>query len=375
MIRTDDRFRRTFVWSRGRLYPLPEGFQLLAPTRLGPFVGSGLFSWSGKLRMALEVALPRGGGLRPHVVDTDESLGSFVRRRLGAEALERVAQPLVAGIYTADPDDLSVILALWRAGRRTREPGTSGARWSLFVTFKDGMGELVEALAARLPAEAVALEHRVTGIERTGSAWRVATVGGQSIVADRVIVATEAPVTGRLLRYVDPAVAALLSDIPYASSATVTVAYRRPDIPHPLGGFGFVVPRVEGRAILACTFSSVKYPGRAPEGTALLRCFLGGALNERVLDGSDDDLLATARAELRAALGVTAAPILARVHRWPFAMPQYRVGHIDRIAAIMRAVDSLPGLVLAGGGYRGVGISDCIHSGEAAAARALGVEA
>ncbi len=341
--------------------------------------------------MALEVALPRGGGLRPQVVDTDESLGSFVRRRLGAEALERVAQPLVAGIYTADPDDLSlaatmprflelerrersVILALWRAGRRTREPGTSGARWSLFVTFKDGMGELVEALAARLPAEAVALEHRVTGIERTGSAWRVATVGGQSIVADRVIVATEAPVTGRLLRYVDPAVAALLSDIPYASSATVTVAYRRPDIPHPLDGFGFVVPRVEGRAILACTFSSVKYPGRAPEGTALLRCFLGGALNERVLDGSDDDLLATARAELRAALGVTAAPILARVHRWPFAMPQYRVGHIDRIAAIMRAVDSLPGLVLAGGGYRGVGISDCIHSGETAAARALGVE-
>ena len=161
------------------------------------------------------------------------------------------------------------------------------------------MGELVEALAARLPAEAVALEHRVTGIERTGSAWRVATVGGQSIVADRVIVATEAPVTGRLLRYVDPAVAALLSDIPYASSATVTVAYRRPDIPHPLDGFGFVVPRVEGRAILACTFSSVKYPGRAPEGTALLRCFLGGVLNERVLDGSDDDLLATARAELR----------------------------------------------------------------------------
>jgi oxygen-dependent protoporphyrinogen oxidase len=391
LIRTDDRFRRTFVWSRGRLYPLPEGFQLLAPTRLGPFVGSGLFSWPGKLRMALEVALPRGGGLRPQVVDTDESLGSFVRRRLGAEALERVAQPLVAGIYTADPDDLSlaatmprflelerrersVILALWRAGRRTREPGTSGARWSLFVTFKDGMGELVEALAARLPVGAAALEHRVTGIERMGAAWRVATGAGQSIVADRVIVATEASAAARLLRYVDPAVAALLSDIPYASSATVTVAYRRPDIPHPLDGFGFVVPRVEGRAILACTFSSVKYPGRAPEGMALLRCFLGGALNERVLAGSDDDLLATACVELRAALGVTAAPILTRVHRWPFAMPQYRVGHIDRIAAIMRAVDGLPGLVLAGGGYRGVGISDCIHSGETAAARALGIE-
>jgi oxygen-dependent protoporphyrinogen oxidase len=288
LVRTDDRFRRTFVWSHGRLHPLPDGFQLLAPTRFGPFVGSGLFSWPGKLRMALEVALPRGGGLRPHVLDADESLGSFVRRRLGTEALERVAQPLVAGIYTADPDELSlaatmprflelerrersVILALWRAGRRTPQEGTSGARWSLFVTFKDGMGELVEQLAARLPSGAVSLKQRVTGIERADQAWRVAMAGRESIVADRVIVATEAPVTSRLLRYVDPAAAVLLSDIPYASSATVTLAYRRTDIPHPLDGFGFVVPRVEGRAILACTFSSVKYPGRAPEGMVLLR--------------------------------------------------------------------------------------------------------
>ena len=392
LLPTDDRYRRTFVWSRGRLHPLPDGFQLLAPSRLGPFVGSGLFSWPGKLRMALEVALPRGGGWRRQAVDADESLGSFVRRRLGAEALERVAQPLVAGIYTADPDELSlaatmprfldlerrersVILGLWRASRRAPQPGTSGARWSLFVTFKDGMGELVDALAARLPAGAVALDQRVTCIERAGAGWRVVTVAGQSIVAERVIVATEAPVTGRLLRYVDPAVAALLTDIPYASSATVTVAYPRSDIAHPLDGFGFVVPRIERRAILACTFSSVKYAGRAPMGMVLLRCFLGGALDERILAGSDDDLLATARAELREALGVTAAPILSRVRRWPFAMPQYRVGHIDRIGAIMRAVDALPGLVLAGGGYRGVGISDCVHSGEVAAARALGVPA
>jgi len=269
----------------------------------------------------------------------------------------------------------SVILALWRAGRRTPQEGTSGARWSLFVTFKDGMGELVETLASRLPLGAVSLERRVTGIERADRTWRVATVGGESIVADRVIVATEAPVTSRLLRYVDPAAAALLSDIPYASSATVTLAYRRTDIPHPLDGFGFVVPRVEGRAILACTFSSVKYPGRAPEGMALLRCFLGGSLDERELAGSDDDLMATACAELHLALGVSAAPTLSRVRRWPFTMPQYRVGHLDRIDAIKRALDELPGLVLAGGGYRGVGISDCVRSGEAAAARAFDTEA
>ena len=392
LVRTDDRFRRTFVWHGGRLHPLPDGFQLLAPTKFGPFVGSRLFSWPAKLRMALEVALPRGGGFLPRALDADESLGSFVRRRLGAEALERVAQPLVAGIYTADPDDLSlaatmprflelerrersVVLALWRAGRRAPQAGTSGARWSLFVTFRSGMGELVDALAARLPAGAVLLKQRVTGMARAGGGWRLDLGSGDSLTADAVIVATESHVASRLFRYVDPAAAALLADVTHASSATITLAYRRADIPHPLDGFGFVVPRVERRALLACTFSSVKYPGRAPEGMALLRCFLGGALDAARLERGDDDLAATARAELRDALGVTAEPILVRVRRWPHAMPQYRVGHLDRVDAIERAVGRLPGLCLAGSGYRGVGISDCVRSGEAAAARALGVEA
>lgn len=390
LLHTDDRYRRTYVWFGGRLHPLPEGFQLLAPSKLGPFIGSSLFSWSGKLRIALETVLPRGGGWGPRVADADESLGSFVTRRLGREVLERVAQPLVAGIYTADPDELSlaatmprflelerhersVLLALWRAGRRIPQSGTSGARWSLFVTLRGGMGELVDALAARLPAGAVALKQRAIGIERTGESWRVGLASGESLVADTVIVAAETHVAGRLLRYVDPAVAALLGDVPYASSATITLAYRRVDVPHPLDGFGFVVPRIEGRHLLACTFSSVKYPGRAPDGMALLRCFLGGALDEGVLARGDDDLAATARAELADALGVVAAPVLVRVRRWPRAMPQYRVGHLDRVEAIERALARLPGLALAGSGYRGVGISDCVHSGEVAAARALGL--
>jgi oxygen-dependent protoporphyrinogen oxidase len=390
LVRTDDRYRRTFVWYGGRLHPLPAGFQLLAPTRIRPFLASRLFSWPGKLRMALEVALPRGGGLAPRALDTDESLGSFVRRRLGAEALERVAQPLVAGIYTADPDELSlaatmprflelerrersVALALWRAGRRAPQQGTSGARWSLFVSLRTGMGELVDALAGRLPAGAVALKQRATGIAREGASWRIGLASGESLAADAVILATEAPVAGRLLRYVDPAAAALLADIEYVSSATVTLAYRRADVRHPLDGFGFVVPRVERRALLACTFSSVKYPGRAPEGTVLLRAFLGGALDERALDRSDDDLAGVARAELREAVGVAAEPVLLRVRRWPHAMPQYRVGHLDRVGAVEHALARLPGLLVAGSGYRGVGISDCVRSGEEAAARALGL--
>ena len=382
LVRTDDRFRKVFVWRHGRLHPLPDGFQLLAPTKLGPFLSSGLFSWGGKLRMALDLVRPRS------VVD-DESLGAFVRRRLGAQALERVAQPLVAGIYTADPDDLSLaatmprflelerrerslILGLWRASRRARRGGTRGGRWSLFVTFKDGMGEMVLRLASRLPPGAVRLGQRVRGIERGGQGWRVTTDDGTALEADRVIVTTEAHAAGRLLRYVDPALAALLGEIAYASSATISVGYRRGDVPHALDGFGFVVPRSEGRTVLACTFSSVKYPGRAPAGRVLLRCFVGGALNEGALDSDDATLIATTRAELREALGVTAEPLLTRVHRWPKAMPQYHVGHLGRVGAIERCAAALPGLHLAGGAYRGVGIADCVRSGEAAAERALG---
>ena len=385
LARTDDRYRKVFVWHAGRLHPLPDGWELLAPTRLAPFLSSRLFSWPGTLRMAFDLVLPRG-------IADDESLGAFVRRRLGREALERVAQPLVAGIYTADPDDLSltatmprfaelekqersIILGLRRARRRARETGVSGARWSLFVTLKEGMEDLVAALATRLQPGTVLLKQRVAGVERRGDRWRVATAEGADLDADRVIVATESHAAARMLRYVDPTLATLLAEIPYASSATVTLGYRRADVLHPLDGFGFVVPRTEKRALLACTFSSVKYAGRAPAGDVLLRGFVGGALNEAVLELDDAPLVMRARAELREALGITAAPALARVFRWPKAMPQYHVGHLARVETIERRAGALPGLDLAGGAYRGVGIADCVRSGEAAAERALGAGA
>jgi oxygen-dependent protoporphyrinogen oxidase len=377
LVRTDDRFRRTFVWLGGRLHPLPDGFQLLAPTRLTPLLTSTLFSWPGKLRMAMDLVLPR----RP--AGADETLGAFVRRRLGREALERVAQPLVAGIYTADPDELSlgatmprflelerrersVILGLWRASRRVPMPGTSGARFSLFVTFARGMSELVDALAARLPAGAVRLKQRASTLERRAGRWRIVTTDGEALDAEGVIVATESHAAARLVRYVDPQLATLLAEIPYSSAATVSLGYRRADVPHPLDGFGFVVPHTEKRALLAGTFSSVKYPGRAPEGAVLLRAFVGGALGAAILEESDEAIVARARAELAAALGVVAEPLLCRVHRHPASMPQYRLGHLDRVEAIEHKVASIPGLALAGGAYRGVGISDCVRSGETA---------
>jgi protoporphyrinogen/coproporphyrinogen III oxidase len=383
LVRTDDRFRRTYVTFRGRLHPLPDGFQLLAPTRLGPFIRSGLFSWPGKLRMAMDLVLPRGD-------DPDESLGQFVSRRLGKEALERVAQPLVAGIYTADPDTLSLaatmprfqelerkerslILGLWRGARRApaEAAGASGARWSLFVTFADGMEELIRALAARLPQHAIRLTSRVTDVTREGSAWRIGLRDGPPASADAVIIATESHQAGHMLRYTDPSLALLLDGIPYASSATVTLAWRRADIPHPLDGFGFVVPQIERRPIIACTFSSVKYPGRAPDGFALLRVFMGGALNEGILGGDDETLTGVARAELGELLGVKAPPLFSRVSRYPKAMPQYQVGHLARVEAIEGCLTRHPGLALVGGAYRGVGISDCVRSGEEAAERCL----
>jgi len=383
LIRTDDRFRRTFVVFRSHLHPLPEGFQLLAPTRLGPFVRSGLFSWPGKLRMAMDLVLPRGG-------NPDESLGAFVSRRLGREALERVAQPLVAGIYTADPDtlslaatmprfldverrDRSLILGLWRIARRAPDEakGASGARWSLFVTLAQGMEDLIRALASRLPAAAIRLGRRVTSVTREGKGWRLGMADGTAVEAERVIITAESHHAARMLRYTDPGLSHLLEGIAYASAATVTLGWRRSDIPHPLDGFGFVVPRAERRAIIACTFSSVKYAGRAPDGFALLRVFVGGALNEGALEGDDETLTQMARAELGEILGIQVPPLLSRISRHPKAMPQYHVGHLARVEAIEGCLRAHPGLVLAGGAYRGVGIADCIRSGEEAAARVL----
>jgi oxygen-dependent protoporphyrinogen oxidase len=388
LVRTRDDHRRTFVVHDGRLHPLPEGFLLLAPTRIWPLVVSGLFSWPGKLRMALDLVLPRGPAR------SDESLGSLVTRRLGREALERVAQPLVGGIYTADPDRLSLaatmprflelerrhrslILGMTRAehARRRAERGSvagaeSGARWSLFVSIAEGMQRLVDALAARLPPHAARLGAPVSAVARAegGRGFHVALVDGVGLGVDAVVLATPAHVSARLLAALDAGAARDLAAITYASSATVTMGYRRADVPHPLDGFGFVVPFVENRRVIACTFSSVKFRGRAPDGHVLLRSFVGGVLQGDVAELDAAGLEAAVRAELRDLLGITRAPELVRVHRHPRAMPQYDVGHLDRIARLDRALAAHPGLAVAGGAYRGVGIPDCVRSGELAAA-------
>ena len=382
LIGTTTEHRQSFIVRRGKLVPVPQGFYLMAPGSLWPFVTTRAFSWSGKLRMALDLVLPR------RIPEDDESLADFVTRRLGREALERMAQPMVGGIYTADPRHLSMqatmpqflemerrhrslILALRHRQRQAgaQQPGVSGARYGLFASFRHGMQTLVDALADRLPAGTVRLQTPVRNVRRNPGSqrWTVSPHDGPDLEADALCLALTAPHAARLLSGLDPELAAGLHDIPYASSAVVTLACNRADVAHPLNGMGFVVPAVEQRNLIACSFSSVKFAGRAPDGKVLLRAFVGGALQQEQALWPDAKLQDAVLQDLRQLLGLTGKPTLCHVSRHPSAMPQYHVGHLARIERLEAAVRRWPGLALAGNAYHGVGVPDCIRSGDDAA--------
>jgi len=375
-----------YIVHRGTLVPMPRGFILMAPTQLWPLIRTPLFSWTGKLRMAMDLILPRAQ------LPGDESLASFVTRRLGREVLERVAQPLIGGVYAADPEELSlkstmprflemekrhrsVIRATWLEQRRRvrLQEATSGARWSLFVTLAEGMQQLVNTLESGLPAGSLRLGTRAVGLSREKSqgGWNVITDGGEELHGEGVVIALPAYGAARVLCSLAPELARELQAIPYTSSATVSLAYRRSDVPGSLEGFGLVAPAREKRGIIACTFSSVKYAGRAPEGCELLRAFVGGALQPDLFEQDDETMEQSVRKELASLLGIGAKPLLCRIYRHPRSMPQYQVGHLDRVGRIMAQVASLAGLELAGNAYGGVGIADCVRSGEEAAQRLL----
>ncbi len=386
LIETESTHRRSFIVRKGRLLPVPEGFQLLAPSRLWPFVTSNIFSWTGKARMALDMLLPRKQQTNG---STDESLAQFVRRRFGSEALERMAQPMVGGIYTADPETLSLrstmprflemerehrslIWAMWKRRRATASEtgrGTSGARYQLFLSFDKGMQLLTERLVEKLPANSIRLNTTVEQIsfEANGSRWMIHTDSGETISADAVCLALPAYASAKLVRGLDAELASELEAIPYASTATVNLAWKREDIPHALDGFGFVVPFIERRTLLACTFSSVKFRTRAPEGHALLRAFVGGALQPEMFALDEEEMRRRVLEDLRELLGIEKPPLFAVIEKWPRSMAQYMLGHMDRVARIEERVQSFSTLQLAGNAYHGAGIPDCIRSGERAA--------
>jgi oxygen-dependent protoporphyrinogen oxidase len=341
--------------------------------------------------MAWELFVPPG-------TEPDESMASFVIRRLGREAYDRLIQPLVGGIYTADPERLSLKATMPRflemerthgsliratmLGRSTRGKSAngpdgkagSGARYSLFVGLQGGMSSLVEALASRLPPDSLRSRTRVRHLERLPhDRWLVRCEGGPSeqLDADAVILATPVQAAARLIEGVEPELAGRLGSIRSTSSAVVSLGYRRDQVTHPLDGFGFVVPTIERRAILSGSFSSVKFPGRGPAGTALFRVFMGGAGRPEILDLPDEELFALASRELADLLGIRGEPCVRHLDRWPQVMPQYEVGHVERVAEIEAMAARVHGLELAGNAYHGVGVPYCIHSGEQAAERAV----
>ncbi len=399
---TNQKIRRTYVMRHGKLYDLPEGLTGLIPSRFGPMIKTGLISPWGKLRMGLDYFIP------PKSPNGDESLAQFVNRRLGHELYERMIEPLMSGIYAGDGEQLSLgatfpqlrqtelehgslvkgMLATKKKTRSSPAPQRGSAqtanvkKWPAFVTPETGLAEIVEALQARLSELDIRLGTRVTEIqpsprpspyegEGAPTAYSITLENGDTLEADAVILATPAYASAYLVVGLDPELAQALKGIPYASTATVSVAYPLRDIPRPLNGYGYIIPRAEGRAILATTWTSTKFPHRAPEGYGLIRAFIGRAGDDDVINRSDDDLLHMVRAELHDVLGITVAPELQRVFRWPQAMPQYTLGHLDRVAVIDRRLAQHPGLFVAGNAYRGIGIPDCIASGEQAADKAI----
>jgi oxygen-dependent protoporphyrinogen oxidase len=342
----------------GRLLPLPDGLILLAPTRLWPFLVSPVMSMKGKLRVLREPSIPVRAGASD---DDDETLASFVRRRLGEEALHRLAQPLVAGIYAGDPETLSLRATMPRLLDLERDHGSvikglkaasvgqppaRGARYDLFLTPASGMQTLVDALVERLELDGVTL-HRERPIHQL-----------EEIDADATVLALPA---GAAAALVDGSLAEELRAIRTTGSATISFAWPADAVPQ-ARGYGFVVPAVEGRFCMACTFAHHKYEGRAPEGTALLRAFVGGALGPDIAALSDQELIDGASADLEELLGITVSPTAVVLSRFEAAQPQYEIGHLDRVSRIEAEVARRANLELVGNSYRGVGVADCVTS-------------
>ena len=363
--------RTAYVLRDGRLRPIGEGSFLGFPVGFGSLVRSPLFSWSGKLRMAGEVFVPRREA-------EDESIASFVRRRFGDEAVDYLAEPLLAGIHAGDAERLSMRALFPRLLDAERQSGSvlrslralhvAPSPRGAFVSLPGGTGQLVEALASALQPGTVTTGARATEISR-GATYTIRSDAG-TVEARAVILAVPAYTAASLLRAFDTTLGGLCDGIAYASTATVALGYRREQIRHPLNGSGFVVPRVEPCPLLAATWVTSKWPGRAPEGHALIRGFLGGGRDPHRFERSDEDLIGIAREVLADILDIEGEPVIARLFRFPRQSPQYEVGHLRRVASIEQRVASVPGMFLAGSGFRAIGIPDCIADGRDAAGRA-----
>jgi oxygen-dependent protoporphyrinogen oxidase len=377
LIGSNDSQRKTYIVVNGRLVVMPDGLMFMVPTQLVATALSPLFSWSTKLRMARELLHP------PRPMQSDETVAQLVERHFGAEVVDRLADPLLSGVYGGDAARLSARAVLPRFVEMEEKYGSLSRAMlaahkkmmatrkhpppPLFTSLRDGMQQMVDAIAARLDHESIRLRTHILRVYPEDASWRVAIEMNGEERFDAVLIATPANVAGTLLDGVDRGLARNLLDITYSSSITVTLGYYKQQLAGLPPGFGFLVPRSEGTRMLACTFVHNKFPHRAPEDKGILRCFLGGARDEAVLALSDDEILETVHRELRDILKLDARPIFARVYRWRGAMAQYEPGHIARVQRIEKRASEIPGLALAGNAYHGIGVPDCIRSGMEAA--------
>ena len=376
VIGSNDYSRKTFVWKRGRLVPLPEGLMMMVPTKIMPLVTTGLLSWSTKLRMGLELL----HAPKPH--ENDESVAEFIEEHYGAEAVDYLAEPLLSGIYGGNPSQLSVTSVLPRFVTLARQYGSltrgvlaerakastnnNAAAAPLFRTLKGGLEQMIDALTGAIRQTTEVRRARVHAVERTGEGFRM-KLDGDWVDAEHVVIACEAHSGSALLQGVDARLAELLGSVPYSSSMTVALGFDAADFPRLPEGHGFLVPKKERRRLMACTWIGAKFPFRVPEGTVVARCFLGGMENAGVLDEADDRITAAVIEELQEIAGFRAQPKFVRIFRWPQSMAQYTVGHPQRLAEMEARMAAIPGLHLVGNAYEGIGIPDCIRMGKRAA--------
>ncbi|MEA1922482.1 MAG: protoporphyrinogen oxidase [Pseudomonadota bacterium] len=377
----------TFVFDDNALHRLPDGVMMMVPTKMVPFLTSKLISWPGKIRMGCDLFIPK------RKETGDETLASFVRRRLGQEALDKMAEPLIGGIHAGNPENMSLLSTFPRflemeqdggsliVGMLKRQkkmvemmkkrPPAPGPKKTFFISLNEGLGQLVDKLETVIGSDKIHCGRKISQLKQTpDNRWLIEEENHDPITADAVIVTTEAYAAAGLVKNELPRLADLLNEIPYVSSATVSMAFPRKAIPHALDAYGFIVPKIANRRIMAVTWTSIKWAHRAPQGMVLLRAFVGGAQRQELAACGDQEMLNLVKEELSSIMGINTPPEKSWIYRWPQGMPQYVIGHLDRLEAIDAITKEQKGLYLAGAGYRGIGIPDCINQGRQAAVKA-----
>ena len=389
VVGTNEENKKTFILVKKKLIEMPEGLMLMIPTKIKPFIKTPLISLMGKIRMGMDLFIPaRKSG-------SDESLGSFVRRRLGQEALDKIAEPLVAGIHAGDPERMSVkntfprflemeqkygslikgmLAKMTEAKKFTKKPETNGPKTTLFMTLKGGLAEIIDALKLNLIDNTkIMIKNNAQVVNKIINGDKISYEINTDVFTlkdiDTVVLTPPAYVASELIKNFDNELSSVLANFPYVSAATVSVGFKRKDIKHPLQGFGFVVPKSERRKIMATTWTSSKFPHRCNKDYVLLRGFLGGAANKKMAELEEKEMIETVLSEWKDIMGISAEPVIQKAYRWKKGMPQYVIGHENTVANIENLLSKHPGLIINGNYLRGVGISDCIHNSELTAQR------